>query len=152
MTEQRISEALRGASDTQAVVIGSGVIGRVGAVFGDTFGDRPAIVVADGNTWDVAGQAVQERLAAGGRDVREPHVFPAKPTLYADYDNIMRLVGALRDVDATPVAVGSGTLNDIVKRTAHELGRPMRASRPPRRWTATRRSARRSRRRATSRR
>jgi len=124
MSEQRISEALRGAADTVAVVIGSGVIGRVGAVFGDTFGDRPAIVVADGNTWDVAGQAVRERLAAGGRDVREPYVFPAKPTLYADYDNVTTLVGALREQDATPVAVGAGTLNDIVKRAAHELGRP----------------------------
>ena len=124
MSEQRISEALRGASDTEAVLIGSGVIGRVGDVFGDTFGDRPAIVVADGNTWDVAGQAVQERLAAGGREVREPYVFPAKPTLYADYENITTLVGALREQDATPVAVGAGTLNDIVKRAAHELERP----------------------------
>ncbi len=124
MSERRISEALRGASDTEAVLIGSGVIGRVGDVFGDTFGDRPAIVVADGNTWDVAGQAVQERLAAGGRDVREPYVFPAKPTLYADYENITTLVGALREQDATPVAVGAGTLNDIVKRAAHELERP----------------------------
>jgi glycerol-1-phosphate dehydrogenase [NAD(P)+] len=124
MSDQRISEALRGASDTEAVVIGSGAIGRVGDVFADTLGDRPAIVVADGNTWDVAGQAVQERLAAGGRDVREPYVFPAKPTLYADYDNITTLVGALREHDATPVAVGAGTLNDIVKRAAHELERP----------------------------
>jgi glycerol-1-phosphate dehydrogenase [NAD(P)+] len=124
MSDQRIAEALRGASDTEAVLIGSGVVGRVGDVFTGTFGDRPAIVVADGNTWDVAGAAVQERLSGGGRDVRGPYVFPAKPTLYADYENITTLVAALRDVDATPVAVGSGTLNDIVKRTAHELGRP----------------------------
>ena len=56
--------------------------------------------------------------------MREPYVFPAKPTLYADYDSITTLVGALRDQDATPVAVGAGTLNDIVKRAAHELERP----------------------------
>jgi glycerol-1-phosphate dehydrogenase [NAD(P)+] len=124
MSDRRISEALRGAPDTEAVLIGSGVIGRVGDVFASAVGDRPAIVVADGNTWDVAGAAVQERLRGAVGEVREPYVFPAKPTLYADYENIRTLVAALRDQDATPVAVGSGTLNDIVKRAAHELERP----------------------------
>lgn len=124
MSDQRISDALRGASDTESVVIGSGAIGRVADVFASTFGDRAAIVVADGNTWDVAGAGVHERLRAAGREVRDAYVFPARPTLYADYENIRTLAGALRDVDATPVAVGSGTLNDIVKRAAHELERP----------------------------
>jgi glycerol-1-phosphate dehydrogenase [NAD(P)+] len=123
MSERRISEALRGAADTQAVAIGSGALGRVAEVYADAF-DGAAIVVADGTTWDVAGSAVQDRLASAGRETREPHVFPAKPTLYADYENVRTLAGALREHDATPVAVGSGTLNDLVKRAAHELGRP----------------------------
>jgi glycerol-1-phosphate dehydrogenase [NAD(P)+] len=42
--------------------------------------------------------------------------------LYAEYSNVEKLVEALRGTDAVPVAVGSGTLNDIVKRAAHELG------------------------------
>jgi len=124
MTERRIEAALRDASDTAAVVIGAGVLGRVADLFADTLGDGRAVVVADGTTWDVAGQAVQERLAAAGRDVHEPYVFPARPTLYADYENIRTLVGALREHDALPVAVGAGTLNDIVKRAAHEVGHP----------------------------
>jgi glycerol-1-phosphate dehydrogenase [NAD(P)+] len=78
MTERRIEAALRDASDTAAVVIGAGVLGRVADLFADTLGDGRAVVVADGTTWDVAGQAVQERLAAAGRDVHEPYVFPAR--------------------------------------------------------------------------
>ena len=124
MSQGGISEALRSASDTEAVVIGAGVLDRVADVFADAFGERPAVVVADGHTWDVAGSAVHDRLASAGREVRDPYRFPASPTLYADYDNIQTLIDALRDVDATPVAVGSGTLNDIVKRAAHELERP----------------------------
>src|SRR5918992_1121300 len=42
----------------------------------------------------------------------------------ADYTNIERLRDALSGHDAVPVAVGSGSLNDIVKRAASEAGRP----------------------------
>ena len=44
--------------------------------------------------------------------------------LYAGYDNIETLREALREHDAVPVAVGSGTLNNIVKRAAYECDRP----------------------------
>ncbi len=123
MSGRRISDALRGASDTEMVAIGSGALRRVADVYAGAF-DGAAIVVADGITWEVAGGAVQDRLTSAGREAREPYVFPAKPTLYADYENVRTLVGALGEQDATPVAVGSGTLNDIVKRAAHELERP----------------------------
>jgi glycerol-1-phosphate dehydrogenase [NAD(P)+] len=123
MSDRRISEALRSASDTEMVVIGSGALRGVADLYAGAF-DGAAIVIADGITWEVAGGAVQDRLASAGRETREPYVFRAKPTLYADYENIRTLVGALREQDATPVAVGSGTLNDIVKRAAHELERP----------------------------
>ena len=51
-------------------------------------------------------------------------MFPAEPPLYAEYSNIEKLGDSLREHDAIPVAVGSGTLNDIVKRSAHECERP----------------------------
>jgi glycerol-1-phosphate dehydrogenase [NAD(P)+] len=44
--------------------------------------------------------------------------------VYAGYTNVERLRDALAAQDAVPVAVGSGTLNDLTKRAAHELGRP----------------------------
>ncbi len=128
MNDQLIADALAEATDTRQVLIGSGVLEQVPAVFEacfDAAADRAAaIVVADENTLEVAGDAVARALAGGGRRQRDPYIFPGSPTLHADYANIETLVEALRGHDAIPVAVGSGTVNDIVKRAAHECGRP----------------------------
>ena len=120
---QRVESALREATDTRAVMIGENVLASVPALFHRVFGDRTAVVVADENTTRAAGEIVQQRFDAAGRDRRDPFVFPGRPALHAEYGNIERLSGWLREHDAIPVAVGSGTLNDIVKRAAHECGR-----------------------------
>src|SRR5215216_5537885 len=124
MGEQRIKAALQEATDTQSVNIGAGVLASIPDIFLESFGDSPAIVVADGNTFEVAGKEVRRRFEEGGRTMIEPYVFPAEPPLYAEYGNIQKLRDSLREHDAIPVAVGSGTLNDIVKRSSHECERP----------------------------
>ena len=124
MSTELIQAALRDATDTEDVVIAAGVLGSIGELFERTFGDVPAVVVADENTYKVAGEEVHRQLAASGRPVVDPYVFPGHPTLRAEYGNITTLAGWLRTHDAVPVAVGSGTLNDIVKRAAHECDRP----------------------------
>jgi glycerol-1-phosphate dehydrogenase [NAD(P)+] len=124
MGEQRIEAALREATDTRSVNIGDGALASVPGIFVECFGDSPAIVVADGNTFRVAGKEVQRRLEVAGHTMMEPYVFPAEPPLYAEYSNVEKLRDSLRVHDAIPVAVGSGTMNDIVKRSAHECERP----------------------------
>ena len=124
MGEQRIEVALQEATDTQNVNIGAGAIDAVPEIFREGFGDSPAVVVADENTFEVSGREVQRRFEGAGHTTIEPYVFPAEPPLYAEYANIEKLRGSLREHDAIPVAVGSGTLNDIVKRSAHESERP----------------------------
>jgi glycerol-1-phosphate dehydrogenase [NAD(P)+] len=124
MGERRIKAALQEATDTQKVNIGAGALASVPDVFGEGFGESPAVIVADGNTFEVAGEEVQRRLEEAGHTILEPCVFPAEPPLYAEYGNIEKLRDSLREHDAIPVAVGSGTLNDIVKRSAHECERP----------------------------
>ncbi len=124
MNEERINTALRGATDTQKVSIDAGVLDTVDEVFEQSFGDRPAVVVADENTFAAAGEVIQQRFEDAGRRLVGPHVFPREPTLYAGYENIETLVEFLREHEAIPVAVGSGTLNDIVKRAAYECDRP----------------------------
>ena len=124
MNDERIDTALREAIDTENVTIGSVVLASVEDLFRKSFGDRPAIVVADENTLAVAGGEVQRYLKEAARELVEPYVFPGEPTLYADYGNIEKLSEALREHEAIPVAVGSGTLNDIVKRASHESERP----------------------------
>jgi glycerol-1-phosphate dehydrogenase [NAD(P)+] len=123
VSTERIKAALRDATDTKDVVFGAGVLGSVNEVFQRSFGDQPAVVVGDGNTFKVAGEEVKRRLEAGGRRLADPYIFPGQPTLRAEYGNITTLAKWLRPQDAVPVAVASGTLNDIVKRAAYECDR-----------------------------
>jgi len=132
MGEQRLRAALQEATDTQSVNIGAGALATVPEAFMKGFGDSPAVIVADGNTFEVAGREAQRRLERAGRTTIKPYVFPAEPPVYAEYGNIEKLRDSLREHDAVPVAVGSGTLNDIVKRSAHECERPYPTSLPGR--------------------
>ena len=123
MSEQRINAALEEATDTRDVKIEVGALASVPEVFRENFGEGSIVIVADGNTFEVAGREVQRELEAAGYTMMEPYVFPAEPPLYAEYSNIEKLRDSLREHAAIPVAVGSGTLNDIVKRSSHECER-----------------------------
>jgi len=123
MDYDRINAALRDASDTHHVLIGTGVLNEVGNVLEQAFGRQPVVIVADDNTYPAAGKAVYDRLRSAGRTVEEPIVFPSTPPLYADFENVLTLEEKLRPMSAVPIAVGSGTLNDITKLAAHRVGR-----------------------------
>jgi glycerol-1-phosphate dehydrogenase [NAD(P)+] len=124
MGEERIRAALAEATDTHHVVVGPGALSEVAEVAGRSFGGRPLVVVADTTTWRVAGEQVQARLEAAGLATEAPYRFPPDTFVLADYAHVEPLRDALGGHDAVPVAVGSGSLNDIVKRAAHEAGRP----------------------------
>ncbi len=115
------------------ITIGSGVLAGIAEVFSQEFPGRSAMVMADDNTYDLAGREVQRRLCAAGCSTKEPFVFPGKPTLHADYRHVLELEAALRAHDAIPVAVGSGTVNDLAKLAVHRCGRPYLAAWPARR-------------------
>jgi glycerol-1-phosphate dehydrogenase [NAD(P)+] len=119
-----IDNALATATDTKAALLSRDAVAETGRLFTEVFGDATALVVADDNTWKVAGQAVVDSLVASGVVVLEPYVFAGKPTLYADYENVATLRDHASATDAVIVVVGSGTLNDIAKLASEELGRP----------------------------
>lgn len=124
MDDTRITEALQTATDTRDVVISDGALASVGETFARNFGDATAVLVADSVTWEVAGPQVEASLRDAGCTMVEPYVYPGRPTLYAKHENCGPLVESLRGHDAIPVAVGAGTLNDLVKRAAYEVERP----------------------------
>src|SRR5207237_9405290 len=95
----------------------------LGNVPEQAIGQQPAVVVADDNTFAVAGKALGERLRSAGWTVEEPIVFPGTPTLYASFENVLALEEKLRTTSAVPIVVGSGTLNDITKLAAYRAGR-----------------------------
>ncbi|GAC1644158.1 MAG: hypothetical protein NVS4B12_08990 [Ktedonobacteraceae bacterium] len=123
MDYNRIDAALRHAHDTRYLRIGPGILNDVGNVFEQALGRQPAVVVADDNTYAIAGKALHEHLRSIGWLVEEPVVFPGAPPLYASFENVLVLEEKLRTMSAVPIVVGSGTLNDITKLAAHRAGR-----------------------------
>jgi glycerol-1-phosphate dehydrogenase [NAD(P)+] len=103
--------------------LGAGVISRSPHVFRQQFGERPAVIVADVNTYGAAGQAVAEAFLAAGHPMLEPFIFRA-PDLYAEHRFVAELESSLRGHTAVPVAVGSGTINDLTKLSSHRSDRP----------------------------
>ncbi|MCX6921752.1 MAG: sn-glycerol-1-phosphate dehydrogenase, partial [Verrucomicrobia bacterium] len=85
--------------------------------------DKPALLVADTNTFAAAGRAVVAAFRSAGQACREPFVF-TDPNLYAEQKYVVALEAALQGHNAIPVAVGSGTINDLTKLAAHRVGRP----------------------------
>jgi glycerol-1-phosphate dehydrogenase [NAD(P)+] len=118
-----VERALERASDTERVLLGECVLGRTGMLFSELFPGRPAIVVADETTEAIAGRQVSKALRTAGVPHQMPFVLPT-PRPYASYENVQAVRAALAPVEAVAVAVGSGTINDLVKRASGELGRP----------------------------
>ncbi|MDB6027078.1 MAG: 3-dehydroquinate synthase, partial [Verrucomicrobiales bacterium] len=123
MKKLSVSEALAAARETRSVEIGSGILHITPRVFREQFGERPAIIVTDTNTFAVAGKTVAAAFAAAGHKTLEPYIFTA-PDLYAEHRFVVELETALRQHDAIPVAVGSGTINDLAKLASHRTNRP----------------------------
>src|SRR5215210_1813527 len=73
MGEQRIEAALREATDTQNVNIRAGALASVPGLFLEGFGHSPAVVVADENTFEVAGKEVRRRLERAGHTMMESY-------------------------------------------------------------------------------
>jgi glycerol-1-phosphate dehydrogenase [NAD(P)+] len=118
-----LEEALRSARETRFLRIAPDLLGEAPAVFRQQFPGRQAVIVTDAVVFKVAGENVQASFVRAGVPHQPPFVF-SDPGLYAEHGFVTRLEESLRRHDAIPVAVGSGTINDLVKLAAHRVGRP----------------------------
>ena len=92
----------------------------------ETHGDGFDILIADEHTWDAAGPQVQGALEAVGRRTRPVILEPR-----AGDDHVVCETGAIAALrtflgamtDANAIAIGAGTVNDIVKMASHQLER-----------------------------
>jgi glycerol-1-phosphate dehydrogenase [NAD(P)+] len=119
---QLLQQALGAARDTRLVAAEPGIRHRAAEVFRDQFGPRPALVVADPRTFTAAGREVHDGLQHAGLVARDPFLFG--PDVTAEASFVEALQAALAAVDAVPVAVGAGTINDLTKLAAHRVHRP----------------------------
>ncbi|MHA7861327.1 sn-glycerol-1-phosphate dehydrogenase [Tessaracoccus sp. Y36] len=123
MTSDTLRDALSRATDTVAAAVGRGVLAESGRLIAAHLGAGPHLIVADENTWAVAGEALSESLRDAGCELAEPRIFPGQPVLYASIENAVVIERAIRERGASPIALGSGTINDLVKLAAFEVGR-----------------------------
>lgn len=117
-----IEIALERARDTKALEFGVGAMEKVPAMFNKLFPGKTAIVVADKNTYAVAGEAVYGYLKNAGINTESPFIF-TDSELFAEWSYIEQLEQFLKERDVIAVAVGSGVINDLTKLVSSHLGR-----------------------------
>lgn len=115
-----VGDAVARSEAIAEILVGRGTLGAVGAVLSRHFPAGRAVVVADENTFEAAGRRVAEALAADGVAVAT-HVLPGAPRPKPTVELGTAIAEAAGD--GTPVAVGSGVINDLVKFAAFRLGR-----------------------------
>lgn len=119
-TKERIAKALAVATDTKVFVMNSNILSLAPSIFKEQFGDARAIVIADRNTWRVAGEEVFRHLAESGIDT-EKHII-TKEEFHAEWCYVEEVEEAAREAGAIIVSVGSGVINDLCKLASHRLG------------------------------
>ena len=127
-----IDEILKETPDTKACRLGPGVTEQVADLFKELFpAARKALVIDDVNTKRVAGDRVIALLKASGLEVAEYTINPDGSWFHATYDKVEEVRDVIRvhnrtfehsNIRTIPVAVGSGTINDLVKRGSEEVG------------------------------
>ncbi|MBR4939351.1 MAG: iron-containing alcohol dehydrogenase, partial [Kiritimatiellae bacterium] len=122
-----IEKALAYTTDTKECVIAPGAVECAAKMFSGLFpGKKSAYLVFDPNTWKVAGERVEALLAAAGVSCRRHELGADGKPFHAEYRWIDEVrdgyLAAFADSKAPMVAVGSGTVNDIVKCTSEEVG------------------------------
>lgn len=117
-----LQEALAAASETKDLRIGWNILDQVVDLFLEQFPNRKAVIIADTITYGVAGKDVFNLFEKAAIQQLSPFIY-TDPHLYAEYSFVDQLVSFLNTNDAIPIAVGSGTINDLTKLAAHLTGR-----------------------------
>jgi glycerol-1-phosphate dehydrogenase [NAD(P)+] len=119
----KLEDILLMVRDTDELLIGSGMLNESGAYFRKFWGGSGAILVADSTTWKVAGETVYQSLLSADIPILKSVIFEIPPLLHADYSNVERIKKEAEPYpEAVLIAVGSGTINDLVKTASFERG------------------------------
>ncbi|MDR2135852.1 MAG: sn-glycerol-1-phosphate dehydrogenase [Treponema sp.] len=118
-----LADCLGAADETRELLMGRGCYAEIPALLGRLYQPRGVFLVSDENTWKAAGAGLAEILNGAGIPVEGELRFPASPRLHAEYACISAIKEKFSALPrpAVPVAIGGGTVNDLVKRAAAEL-------------------------------
>lgn len=123
--EDLVMPAVARSQHIDRIVMDSGALEKTGALFAECFGEAPAFLVADDNTFAAAGGEVARHLTTAGVAC-ETLILPAEPRPKPSLERSAEV--RRRWMETSPgavlVAVGSGVINDLVKHAAFVEGQP----------------------------
>jgi glycerol-1-phosphate dehydrogenase [NAD(P)+] len=119
--EQLLAEFVPKSQTIREVFIKSSALKNLPIKLLDHFGRSTVLLIADENTWLVAGSAAQKELQEAGYKVKK-FLFPANPRPRPTIETARRLLDELLSGNVIPVVVGTGVINDLVKFAAFEAG------------------------------
>lgn len=114
--------ALKKATQTLALVLKQGAIAETAGLFKKLFPGEKAIIIADKTTFRVAGEKVCSLLRNEGVAMDDPVILDY-PDMHAEWRYIEILDRVLSNTEAIPIAVGSGTINDLTKLSSYHNNR-----------------------------
>jgi glycerol-1-phosphate dehydrogenase [NAD(P)+] len=106
--------------ETEVNLYCPGALDQLDSILAAEWGADPALIVTDGTIWEAVSHRFESFLKR--RPDTTLHVLPAWPAPYASDTLVAKIAAVLSATKAIPVAVGAGTINDIVKRAAFENG------------------------------
>jgi glycerol-1-phosphate dehydrogenase [NAD(P)+] len=121
-----ISAASGGTKD---LISGSDVYRKIPALLNDRFGSTRVFFIADENTMQAAGNSLELLLLRDGIDIAGKYIFSADPRLHGEYRYVEVIKNEIKKLNNSsqppvPLAVGAGTINDLVKLAAFEISLP----------------------------
>ncbi|MDR1804297.1 MAG: sn-glycerol-1-phosphate dehydrogenase [Treponema sp.] len=127
-TALSLEDCLKYADETKELVLKKDALAEIPALLSKHFNYNSVCLIADENTFKAAGQNVKSILEGAGVKTAGAHIFPGEPRLHADYNHVLFLKERFSSLPGfpalVPVAVGSGTINDLVKAASAELKLP----------------------------
>lgn len=122
MSQKEVESALRAADETKFLRIAAHACDDTIEIFKGQFPGEKGVIVSDRNTYRAVGEKIHGRLKEAGLELAEPMVID-DAGLYGNYRYVTQVRSYLAPLDAIPIAVGSGVINDLTKLASHELGR-----------------------------
>lgn len=119
-TKKVIEEALNVSNTLKALEFGQDILDRVPGLFTKFFPGRKAIVVADRNTWRVAGEKVFYELGKAGVPATTCMIYDEN--FHAEWKYVQLLDKVLDEQKGVLIAVGSGVINDLSKLSSFRHG------------------------------
>ena len=108
--------------DIKQILVGSGVFNQIADTI-KLLNGRCVCIIADGNTYEVAGARAEKLLEAAGITFHTV-LFPSRERLTPDEAALGHIVAALNPEDDLILTVGSGTLNDLSRLVSFRTGIP----------------------------